>query len=737
MTLDRDRLERLASEVPPREQGVRGLLRSLHRTPPLREWVTIESVALPPVPARSGERWTLTSLLAVPHQPAWGAVRWSWPDGRVLSMTDLRDARHAGDWTADAAPDALDELLARLDGGLDHERFDPAELAPLYARVLPPPALAVYATLVPDARAWLSPHPENEASVSTPPTVQPPTAESVPGDPGLALEGWIADAERFAGEYGLQPVEEQLAALRRRRLLPGFRVAVIGESNRGKSFLVNALLGTDVLPSGARGRALPPVSVVAGQPHIELVLPDGGREERELQAASWHDLGRAAAIRCFVDNAWLRELDVELVDTPAINESVERLTLVQRTLDASDAVLLVVSAATPLSLTERHFLAREVVGRHIARVAVITSRWDTIEPEERAGVLEFVTEEAAAISPQLVVGAIDPDDPDALRSLVVGLAERSDRALWRDRQHAHQLLDAVDALSEASRAGVAAASLDAQQRRAALEDATRETERRKLSWDRTRIELDRRRIALAQALRAQLAATRDAVIAGLMHEAERTPDAAKWWERDLPWALDRELAATARNLDKALVAGLDADLAWLDTKLEAGGHAPRRRSDLDAARQADGPEIENLELRDLDRWRLFTRAGGGLATIAGALLFPPAGLALGITGAVAGEFHLRGAAAEQREQVRSRVAGEVDTAMRAHGDAIHARLEEFYAKLLDDFATKQTAWEQARVRALEAADDRSGPDWQRLAAGADDLRARITAGLQSTDGEQR
>ena len=46
-----------------------------------------------------------------------------------------------------------------------------------------------------------------------------------------------------------KPCREKLAALAEDVALKTYRVAVVGEFKRGKSSLINALLGTDILPT--------------------------------------------------------------------------------------------------------------------------------------------------------------------------------------------------------------------------------------------------------------------------------------------------------------------------------------------------------------------------------------------------------------------------------------------------------------------------------------------------------
>lgn len=578
--IDRDVLARLSSQVPERgADSVRDLLRALHRTPGLRELVTLESVALVPVPTRSSTGWTLTGLIAAPREDepaayhaAWGLVRWSWPPGRPIAMIDLReDPAHRGpreraaargrrEWTPPPGAElARHELLERLDRVLEGDGDGLPDLGDLYRRALAPAALALYRDLLAAEAPWL-PSAAIELEASSAPALPPrPDPHAIvvreaPPDLAGEVSGWIEEAGALVRTSGVQPVAEQLAAINRRRLLPGFRLAVIGGANRGKSSLINALLGLGVLPTGATSRTMPPVAVVVGDPHLELRWRDGRSERHPLRIGDWTPVedaastGELAGVRCHLDHAWLRELDAELVETPAIDEASAR-ELVQRTLDMSDAALLVVSAAIPMSLTEHDFLEREVLGRHIVRIGLVTTCWDAVAAADRDDVRAMVSEIARASAADIVVAELG-HGTGPLRAAVETLAGRSDRAVWRARQHARQLVDCLDALDEACASAIEAATLSDEEREHELARRRDEIQRHGFVWEQIRLELDQRRLALTAALRQQLGATRKSLVEGLVHELECAPDAKRWWERDLPRRMARELSAASKQLEE-------------------------------------------------------------------------------------------------------------------------------------------------------------------------------------------
>ena len=76
---------------------------------------------------------------------------------------------------------------------------------------------------------------------------------------------------------------DQSAALQERLDAARLRVLVAGEAKRGKSTLINALLGRDVLPSGVTPLTAVATTVRFGsEPRAEVLFLDGHEEKHPL-----------------------------------------------------------------------------------------------------------------------------------------------------------------------------------------------------------------------------------------------------------------------------------------------------------------------------------------------------------------------------------------------------------------------------------------------------------------------
>ena len=213
---------------------------------------------------------------------------------------------------------------------------------------------------------------------------------------------------------------ERLRALAARLAAARLQVAVLGQFKRGKSSLLNALLGAPVLPIGVLpATALTTFLSHAASPVLRLKFLDGMVEERtpgdlaDLQAqlaALVTEQGNPenhlglARVEAGVPAALL-ERGVVLLDTPGIGSTLRHNTETARAaLAECDVALFVVSPDPPITEAERLYLAE--IGPAVARLAVVLNKSDTVDDADRARSVEFlrkVLTEQAGLAPDLAI----------------------------------------------------------------------------------------------------------------------------------------------------------------------------------------------------------------------------------------------------------------------------------------------------------------------------------------------
>ena len=209
-------------------------------------------------------------------------------------------------------------------------------------------------------------------------------------------ENILTDALNELAALGTARDGEQLAALLDRLDAARLRVLVAGEAKRGKSTLINALLGRDVLPSGVTPLTAVATTVRYGNdPRAEAVFLDGHEEKYPLTAladlvterGNSRNRRRIAGVTVYLDEPLLAA-GAELVDTPGTGSVFEWDTAAaHEALQSMDAAVFVLTADPPVSASERDLLAR-VAGLSVLTFAVL-NKVDHLDEPGVAEALEF------------------------------------------------------------------------------------------------------------------------------------------------------------------------------------------------------------------------------------------------------------------------------------------------------------------------------------------------------------
>lgn len=178
-------------------------------------------------------------------------------------------------------------------------------------------------------------------------------------------------SETLVGE-----VEETLQKLKSEK----FRVAIIGEFSKGKSTLINALLGEEIQPVRAIACSGTITVLRYGQQKRVVCRYKNGREEEipfeqyQVKAA----ISEEAAIEYRSDELGRSELEeiifehpdlelcrngVEIVDSPGLNEHPNRSEITENLLKNTDAVIFLTSALQTLTEAERERLNKDLKPR--------------------------------------------------------------------------------------------------------------------------------------------------------------------------------------------------------------------------------------------------------------------------------------------------------------------------------------------------------------------------------------
>ena len=213
------------------------------------------------------------------------------------------------------------------------------------------------------------------------------------------------------GEKNIRAIRERREIIRR-RLRGDFQLVVVGDFKRGKSTLINALLGSAAVPTAVTPETVTINKLSYGEtPRIEAVLKNRKRislSQSELTRGALDELmSRLPAPIDFIDIRLDHERlrNITVVDTPGMGDLMKAFDeQVADYLVNADAIIYVVSARSPLSYTEQAFLSTTVMPQSFSRVFLAVNMADTLETAENLKKIERLTKERAeAISDKIYV----------------------------------------------------------------------------------------------------------------------------------------------------------------------------------------------------------------------------------------------------------------------------------------------------------------------------------------------
>jgi tRNA U34 5-carboxymethylaminomethyl modifying GTPase MnmE/TrmE len=245
------------------------------------------------------------------------------------------------------------------------------------------PSMACPVLLLPLGRATVTLHTTPVSGL-----LLPTIAPTLRMEHGLSLKTLVAEAESTLHAAGEAEHAERLAVRGAGLASPELRVVVFGEFSRGKSTLINALLGRRVLQAKAIPTTGHVTRIVYGEHDEVRALMRGGEVRTcgldDLGSFTTLDLDRKAredveAIEVAVTCPLLRD-GLVLIDTPGVCDPGAQTERALAAIASADLVLLVLNASQLLTEKE-HELAVDWMARGMDKPVVPVVNWMNVVEE--------------------------------------------------------------------------------------------------------------------------------------------------------------------------------------------------------------------------------------------------------------------------------------------------------------------------------------------------------------------
>lgn len=210
----------------------------------------------------------------------------------------------------------------------------------------------------------------------------------------------LTQMSKLCESLELTESQKAIEASRHKLTSHKFSVGIMGEFKRGKSTVINALLGREIMPADI----LPATATMNRvtydlQPHAQVIKNDGSVIEISVDEIADYvtKINDENARRAeMVDEAIVYypcqfcQNGVDIVDTPGLNDDERMDKISEEIIPKLDAVIMVIVPGAPFSKSEAEFVRNKLMGSDLGRLMFLINKIDTIRPRERERAVEDI-----------------------------------------------------------------------------------------------------------------------------------------------------------------------------------------------------------------------------------------------------------------------------------------------------------------------------------------------------------
>lgn len=179
-----------------------------------------------------------------------------------------------------------------------------------------------------------------------------------------------------------------------------FSVGIMGEFKRGKSTVINALLGSEFVPAD-----IMPCSATLNyikwdaSKHAEVRFKDGTTKNVSVEELSDYitkiteESGKQAEN---VEDATVYypcpfcQNGVQIIDTPGLNDDERMNAISESVIPTLDAIIMVTVPGSPFGISEAEFVRNKIMTSDLGRIIFVVNKIDTVDEDERDRILDHI-----------------------------------------------------------------------------------------------------------------------------------------------------------------------------------------------------------------------------------------------------------------------------------------------------------------------------------------------------------
>ncbi|MGN0696868.1 MAG: dynamin family protein [Oscillospiraceae bacterium] len=204
----------------------------------------------------------------------------------------------------------------------------------------------------------------------------------------------------YCTDLGLDNTAKSISDTVEKNAKERFEVAIVGEFKRGKSTLINALLGQEVLPADV----LPATATLnrvtySSEPYVMVEFKNGSSEKVDIEhladyvtKLSYESEKMAETVKeatVYYDTDFCKN-HVDIIDTPGLNDDEQMTNVTLSILPEIDAAVFVISANSPFSQFEKEFLEKKMLTSDLGRIIFAVNCFGTFSKEDEDRIVDTI-----------------------------------------------------------------------------------------------------------------------------------------------------------------------------------------------------------------------------------------------------------------------------------------------------------------------------------------------------------